>query len=180
MMKSTSKKHQGRFVVSGFMVWNTLHVRSHSSSCFSLSEGDELAAPTDLVTSEVTHRSFRATWTAPDGPVDKYRVTYVAVAGGPTQEVRSSFFPVFANPDHSLFEPSVAELNDRLQIKMAHAWSGVCDLAGWAVVLTFFDSEADGHGYCRLKKKKWLLRPITGTSTESQQQIRKWREQTKL
>ncbi|XP_074540734.1 collagen alpha-1(XII) chain isoform X2 [Halichoeres trimaculatus] len=51
------------------------------------SEGDEVMAPTDLVTSEVTHRSFRATWTAPDGPVDKYRVTYMAVAGGPTQEL---------------------------------------------------------------------------------------------
>ncbi|XP_041661141.1 collagen alpha-1(XII) chain isoform X2 [Cheilinus undulatus] len=50
--------------------------------------GDEaLEPPTDLVTSEVTHRSFRATWTAPAGPVDKYRVTYAAVAGGPTQEL---------------------------------------------------------------------------------------------
>uniref|UniRef100_A0A8C9ZNQ8 Collagen alpha-1(XII) chain n=1 Tax=Sander lucioperca TaxID=283035 RepID=A0A8C9ZNQ8_SANLU len=49
--------------------------------------GGELEAPTDLVTSEVTHRSFRATWTAPGSPVDKYRVTYVMVAGGPTQEL---------------------------------------------------------------------------------------------
>ncbi|XP_040920044.1 collagen alpha-1(XII) chain isoform X3 [Toxotes jaculatrix] len=49
--------------------------------------GGKLEAPTNLVTSEVTHRSFRATWTAPDGPVDKYRVTYVTVAGGPTQEL---------------------------------------------------------------------------------------------
>uniref|UniRef100_A0A671W4Z1 Collagen alpha-1(XII) chain n=1 Tax=Sparus aurata TaxID=8175 RepID=A0A671W4Z1_SPAAU len=47
----------------------------------------ELEAPTDLVTSEVTHHSFRATWTAPAGPVDKYRVTYVQVAGGPTLEL---------------------------------------------------------------------------------------------
>ncbi|XP_035811889.2 collagen alpha-1(XII) chain isoform X3 [Amphiprion ocellaris] len=46
-----------------------------------------LEAPTNLVTSEVTHRSFRATWTAPDGPVDKYRITYMMVAGGPTQEL---------------------------------------------------------------------------------------------
>lgn len=50
--------------------------------------GGELEALTNLVTSEVTHRSFRATWTAPDSPVDNYRVTYATVAGGPTQEVR--------------------------------------------------------------------------------------------
>uniref|UniRef100_A0A4W6EVE4 Collagen alpha-1(XII) chain n=1 Tax=Lates calcarifer TaxID=8187 RepID=A0A4W6EVE4_LATCA len=43
--------------------------------------------PTNLVTSEVTHRSFRATWTPPAGAVDKYRVTYVPVAGGTMQEV---------------------------------------------------------------------------------------------
>ncbi|XP_039638765.1 collagen alpha-1(XII) chain isoform X1 [Perca fluviatilis] len=49
--------------------------------------GGEPEAATDLVTSEVTHRSFRATWTAPGSPVDKYRVTYVMVAGGPTQEL---------------------------------------------------------------------------------------------
>ncbi|XP_034555947.1 collagen alpha-1(XII) chain [Notolabrus celidotus] len=47
----------------------------------------ELEAPTNLVTSEVTHRSFRAAWTAPGGPVDKYRVTYTPVAGGITQEL---------------------------------------------------------------------------------------------
>ncbi|KAA8582941.1 hypothetical protein FQN60_015487 [Etheostoma spectabile] len=54
----------------------------------------ELEAPTDLVTSEVTHRSFRATWTAPGSPVDKYRVTYVMVAGGPTQEYVVNVFSV--------------------------------------------------------------------------------------
>uniref|UniRef100_A0A669FBK5 Collagen type XII alpha 1 chain n=1 Tax=Oreochromis niloticus TaxID=8128 RepID=A0A669FBK5_ORENI len=32
-----------------------------------------VAAPTDLVTSEVTQSSFRATWTPPDGPVDQFR-----------------------------------------------------------------------------------------------------------
>lgn len=50
--------------------------------------GGEPEAPTDLVTSEVTHRSFRATWTAPGGPVDMYRLTYATVAGGPTEQVR--------------------------------------------------------------------------------------------
>ncbi|KAM3603497.1 uncharacterized protein V6R79_023588 [Siganus canaliculatus] len=47
----------------------------------------ELEAPVDLVTSEVTHRSFRATWTAPGSPVDKFRVTYSVVTGGPVQEL---------------------------------------------------------------------------------------------
>ncbi|XP_041832449.1 collagen alpha-1(XII) chain isoform X2 [Melanotaenia boesemani] len=47
----------------------------------------ELKPPTNLVTSEVTHHSFRASWTAPDDPVDKYRVTYMMAAGGPTPEL---------------------------------------------------------------------------------------------
>ncbi|XP_034384020.1 collagen alpha-1(XII) chain-like [Cyclopterus lumpus] len=55
--------------------------------CNSVKGPEELKAPTDLVTSEVTHRSFRATWTAPGSPVDEYRVTYVMAAGGPTQEL---------------------------------------------------------------------------------------------
>ncbi|XP_073348827.1 collagen alpha-1(XII) chain [Pagrus major] len=55
--------------------------------CNSVKGPGELEAATDLVTSEVTHHSFRATWTAPASPVDKYRVTYVQVAGGPTQEL---------------------------------------------------------------------------------------------
>ncbi|KAM9339586.1 collagen alpha-1(XII) chain [Symphorus nematophorus] len=50
-------------------------------------EEPKLEPPTNLMTSEVTHRSFRATWTPPAGAVDKYRVTYMTVAGGPEQEV---------------------------------------------------------------------------------------------
>uniref|UniRef100_A0AAQ4P830 Collagen type XII alpha 1 chain n=1 Tax=Gasterosteus aculeatus aculeatus TaxID=481459 RepID=A0AAQ4P830_GASAC len=38
-------------------------------------------APTELRTSEVTHHSFRATWLAPEDPVDKYRVEYITLAG---------------------------------------------------------------------------------------------------
>ncbi|XP_064187346.1 collagen alpha-1(XII) chain-like isoform X2 [Anguilla rostrata] len=41
--------------------------------------------PTNLVTSEVTHHSFRATWTAPDGPVEKYRVQYMTLSGQPRE-----------------------------------------------------------------------------------------------
>ncbi|XP_076834641.1 collagen alpha-1(XII) chain isoform X3 [Brachyhypopomus gauderio] len=43
--------------------------------------------PTDLVTSEVTHYSFRATWIGPDGPVEKYRVEYTPVDGGQAQQL---------------------------------------------------------------------------------------------
>uniref|UniRef100_A0A8B9L5Q2 Collagen, type XII, alpha 1a n=1 Tax=Astyanax mexicanus TaxID=7994 RepID=A0A8B9L5Q2_ASTMX len=50
-------------------------------------KGGGVASPTDLVTSEVTYFSFRATWTGPEGPVEKYRVEYVPVAGGETQQL---------------------------------------------------------------------------------------------
>lgn len=65
-----------------------LDLSDHIPALVHYFSGGELEAPTDLVTSEVTHRSFRATWTAPSSSVDKYRVTYMTVAGGPTQEVR--------------------------------------------------------------------------------------------
>ncbi|XP_063352069.1 collagen alpha-1(XII) chain-like [Pelmatolapia mariae] len=39
--------------------------------------GHTLEAPTNLVTSEVTQSSFRATWTPPNGTVEKYHVTYM-------------------------------------------------------------------------------------------------------
>uniref|UniRef100_A0A3Q2XKM7 Collagen, type XIV, alpha 1b n=1 Tax=Hippocampus comes TaxID=109280 RepID=A0A3Q2XKM7_HIPCM len=45
-------------------------------------------APTDLTTSEVTHRSFRARWTAPQTPVEKFRLVYVRADGeGPAREM---------------------------------------------------------------------------------------------
>ncbi|XP_049319312.1 collagen alpha-1(XII) chain isoform X4 [Astyanax mexicanus] len=50
-------------------------------------KGGGVASPTDLVTSEVTYFSFRATWTGPEGPVEKYRVEYVPVAGGETEQL---------------------------------------------------------------------------------------------
>uniref|UniRef100_A0A3B3DLZ9 Collagen, type XIV, alpha 1b n=1 Tax=Oryzias melastigma TaxID=30732 RepID=A0A3B3DLZ9_ORYME len=46
---------------------------------------DGPGSPTDLVTSEVTHESFRATWTGPEGPVEKYRVEYMTVSGFPLE-----------------------------------------------------------------------------------------------
>uniref|UniRef100_A0A674BPV5 Collagen type XII alpha 1 chain n=1 Tax=Salmo trutta TaxID=8032 RepID=A0A674BPV5_SALTR len=49
--------------------------------------GGGLEPPTNLVTSEVTHHSFRATWTGPEGPVEKYRIDYMPVAGGITEQM---------------------------------------------------------------------------------------------
>ncbi|XP_052001055.1 collagen alpha-1(XII) chain isoform X3 [Xyrauchen texanus] len=43
--------------------------------------------PTDLVTSDVTHNSFRATWVGPDGPVEKYRIEYVSIGEGEPQQL---------------------------------------------------------------------------------------------
>ncbi|XP_044232119.1 collagen alpha-1(XII) chain isoform X1 [Thunnus albacares] len=47
--------------------------------------GVQLKAPANLVTSDATHHSFRATWTLPDSPVDKFRVVYMKEAD-PTKE----------------------------------------------------------------------------------------------
>ncbi|XP_047675468.1 collagen alpha-1(XIV) chain-like isoform X2 [Tachysurus fulvidraco] len=44
-------------------------------------------APSDLVTSEVTARSFRVSWTHAPGTVEKYRVVYHASRGGKPEEV---------------------------------------------------------------------------------------------
>uniref|UniRef100_A0A3P9PB03 Collagen, type XII, alpha 1b n=1 Tax=Poecilia reticulata TaxID=8081 RepID=A0A3P9PB03_POERE len=60
-----------------------------SNLCNSVKEdsGSELGPPTDLVTSEVTQYSFRASWMPPEVPVEQFRVTYRMAAGGPTMEV---------------------------------------------------------------------------------------------
>uniref|UniRef100_A0A4W5QH24 Collagen, type XII, alpha 1b n=1 Tax=Hucho hucho TaxID=62062 RepID=A0A4W5QH24_9TELE len=55
--------------------------------CNSVKGPGGLEPPTNLVTSEVTHHSFRATWTAPEGPVEKYRIDYMPVAGGITEQM---------------------------------------------------------------------------------------------
>ncbi|KAM9495088.1 collagen alpha-1(XIV) chain isoform 1-T1 [Clarias gariepinus] len=44
-------------------------------------------APSELVTSEVTARSFRVSWTHAPGTVEKYRVVYYASRGGKPEEV---------------------------------------------------------------------------------------------
>lgn len=44
-------------------------------------------APSNLVTSEVTARSFRVSWTHAAGQVEKYRVVYYATKGSKPEEV---------------------------------------------------------------------------------------------
>nr|XP_056710660.1 collagen alpha-1(XIV) chain-like [Euleptes europaea] len=46
-----------------------------------------LGAPSDLVTSEVTARGFRVSWTHAPGKVEKYRVVYYPTRGGQPEEV---------------------------------------------------------------------------------------------
>ncbi|XP_061097107.1 collagen alpha-1(XII) chain-like [Conger conger] len=55
--------------------------------CNSFKGSDGPEPPTNLETSEMTHRSFRATWTAPAGSVEKYRLEYMIAARGPTHEM---------------------------------------------------------------------------------------------
>uniref|UniRef100_A0A8C7QU68 Collagen type XII alpha 1 chain n=1 Tax=Oncorhynchus mykiss TaxID=8022 RepID=A0A8C7QU68_ONCMY len=55
--------------------------------CNSVKGPGGLDPPTNLITSEVTHHSFRATWTGPEGPVEKFRVDYMPVVGGITEQV---------------------------------------------------------------------------------------------
>uniref|UniRef100_A0A8C3II56 Collagen alpha-1(XII) chain n=1 Tax=Chrysemys picta bellii TaxID=8478 RepID=A0A8C3II56_CHRPI len=54
--------------------------------CNSVKGPGGLSSPSNLVTSEVTPRSFRVTWTAPVESVDRYRVEYYPVSGGPPQQ----------------------------------------------------------------------------------------------
>lgn len=53
--------------------------------CISTETGGPPDAPTNLVTSDATHNSFRATWTAPEDPVERFRVEYMTVTGQPQQ-----------------------------------------------------------------------------------------------
>uniref|UniRef100_A0A4W6CH24 Collagen type XIV alpha 1 chain n=1 Tax=Lates calcarifer TaxID=8187 RepID=A0A4W6CH24_LATCA len=50
------------------------------------SKETDIGTPLDLVTSEVTARSFRVSWSHAPGNVEKYRVVYYPVQGGEPQE----------------------------------------------------------------------------------------------
>ncbi|CAN9503606.1 unnamed protein product [Ophioblennius macclurei] len=69
-----------------------------------------VAPPRDLVTSEVTARSFRVSWTHAPGNVEKYRVVYYPASGGQPEEkvVSGSQSSVELNYLNSLTEYQVA------------------------------------------------------------------------
>lgn len=52
---------------------------------------ETMGMPLDLMTSEVTARSFRVSWSHAPGNVEKYRVVYYPAQGGEPQEVHSVF-----------------------------------------------------------------------------------------
>lgn len=54
-----------------------------------------VAPPRDLVTSEITARSFRVTWTHAPGQVEKYRVVYYPASGGLPEEKVDSTAPPY-------------------------------------------------------------------------------------
>lgn len=47
-----------------------------------------MEAPSDLVTFDQTHHSFRVSWTGPDSPPEKFLLAYARTAGGDAQEVK--------------------------------------------------------------------------------------------
>ncbi|XP_045078029.1 collagen alpha-1(XIV) chain-like [Coregonus clupeaformis] len=69
-----------------------------------------MAAPSDLVTSEVTARSFRVSWTHAPGTVEKYRVVFYPTSGGQPEEkvVQGTVDTVVLNYLLSLTEYQVA------------------------------------------------------------------------
>ncbi|XP_077162695.1 collagen alpha-1(XII) chain isoform X2 [Paroedura picta] len=73
--------------VADFSLLNTIVDDLTINLCNSVKgPGDLSPPPTNLVTSEVTPRSFRVSWTAPAESVDRYRVEYYRAAGGPTKQ----------------------------------------------------------------------------------------------
>uniref|UniRef100_A0A8C4IQV2 Collagen alpha-1(XIV) chain n=1 Tax=Dicentrarchus labrax TaxID=13489 RepID=A0A8C4IQV2_DICLA len=71
---------------------------------------NSVAPPRDLVTSEITARSFRVTWTHAPGQVEKYRVVYYPASGGQPDEkvVQGTENSVELNYLNSLTEYQVA------------------------------------------------------------------------
>uniref|UniRef100_A0A665U5K9 Collagen, type XIV, alpha 1b n=1 Tax=Echeneis naucrates TaxID=173247 RepID=A0A665U5K9_ECHNA len=69
-----------------------------------------MTPPRDLVTSEITARSFRVTWTHAPGQVEKYRVVYYPASGGQPEEkvVQGTENSVELNYLNSLTEYQVA------------------------------------------------------------------------
>lgn len=61
-------------------LWTDL-MGAHIYSLFMHLTGGPPEAPTNLVTSDATHQSFRATWTPPEDLPERYRVEYTSPTG---------------------------------------------------------------------------------------------------
>lgn len=79
------------------------------SSAFTSSEQtpEKVGAPLDLVTSEVTARSFQVSWSHAPGNVEKYRVVYYPAQGGEPQEVQYILCFLLRTQIHLLYFKSV-------------------------------------------------------------------------
>ncbi|XP_053566419.1 collagen alpha-1(XII) chain isoform X2 [Bombina bombina] len=75
------------FNVADFSLLSNIVTPLTENLCNSVKGPGDLDPPTDLETSEPTHRSFRVSWVPPSLSVDRFRVEYYPVAGGRPQEV---------------------------------------------------------------------------------------------
>lgn len=96
-------------------------------------------APQDLVTSEVTARSFRVSWTHAPGSVEKYRVVFYPATGGRPEEVTGGSITDSHSHSHSLPCPPCHNLPDLTPLPSTPFWKSViqsvwinaADQSGW-------------------------------------------------
>uniref|UniRef100_A0A8C8GL09 Collagen, type XIV, alpha 1b n=1 Tax=Oncorhynchus tshawytscha TaxID=74940 RepID=A0A8C8GL09_ONCTS len=101
--------------VADFSVMSSIVERLTRTVCDRVEQLDKaikvtMASPRGLVTSEVTARSFRVSWTHAQGTVEKYRVVYYPASGGQPEEkvVQGTVDTVVLNYLLSLTEYQVA------------------------------------------------------------------------
>lgn len=93
------------------MTLNVLVVQRHVLYLISAGGGESapppapVAAPRDLVTSQITARSFRVTWTHASGQVEKYRVVYYPASGGQPEEKVPGWFTCLSSQQDEAAAP---------------------------------------------------------------------------